>query len=70
METKLPLPSPQFPPWSVINQKAGDLESEQEGKFSYAWHSQAYTENPDKVIWESLYIADCALEAHIQEDMQ
>lgn len=29
-----------------------------------------YTEDLDKVIWESLYTADSVLKAYIQEDMQ
>lgn len=40
------------------------------GQYSYYWGSQMYTEDLDKVIWESLYTADSVLKAYIQEDMQ
>lgn len=53
-----------------MKEKAWDLEFGQQGKLLYSWGSQAYTEDLDKVICQSLYIADSALGAHIQEDMQ
>lgn len=59
-----------IPHWSIIEQKAWDPDFGQWGKLFYSRGSQVYTEDLDKVIWESLYTADSALKVHIQEDMQ